>query len=172
MGVVTTRVADSLCAGAPMDQCACKCFHEARWTCERESVVCKAKFGSGELQTVGDKVCETRGAPKPESSAELRVASQCEPVTEMRGSSPTAECLAQWGTPEPTTKAPTTEKPGTTERPPVPMVGTQAPGASTDPASTDSATATPTEAAEPVATAKPIIMAESFAAAMAFAALA
>ena len=62
MGVVTTKVADSLCSAAPMDQCACKCFHEAQWTCEvpsderTSSVVCKAKFGHGELKTVGDKV--------------------------------------------------------------------------------------------------------------------
>jgi hypothetical protein len=65
-------------------------------------VVCKAKFGAGELKTVGDKVCETRGAPKPASTAELRVASACEPVTEMRGSAPAAQCLAQWATPAPT----------------------------------------------------------------------
>jgi len=87
-----------------MDQCACKCFHEAQWTCEGDAIVCKAKFGAGELQTVGDKVCETRGAVKPASTAELRVASTCEPITEMRGSAPTQECLAQWGTPEPTEK--------------------------------------------------------------------
>jgi hypothetical protein len=102
MGAVTSRVSNKLCTSAPMDQCACKCFHEARWTCEGSSVVCEAKYGAGELRTVGDKVCETRGAPKPSSTAELRVASKCEPVTEMRGSAPTAECLAQWGTPEPT----------------------------------------------------------------------
>merc|ERR1719472_497021 len=102
MGVVTTKVADTLCTAAPMYQCACKCFHGAMWTCECESVVCKAKFGAGELQTVGDKVCETRGAPKPASTAELRVASKCEPFTEMRGSVPTEVCLAQWGTPAPT----------------------------------------------------------------------
>ena len=106
-GVTTTKVADSLCSAAPMDQCSCKCFHEAQWTCEGSSVVCKAKFGVGELKTVGDKVCETRGAAKPASTAELRVASACEPVTEMRGSAPTAQCLAQWGTP-----APVEEKPG------------------------------------------------------------
>jgi hypothetical protein len=100
-GVTTTKVADSLCSAAPMDQCACKCFHEAQWTCEGSSVVCKAKFGIGELKTVGDKVCETRGAPKPASIAELRVASSCEPVTEMRGSAPTAQCLAQWAKPAP-----------------------------------------------------------------------
>jgi hypothetical protein len=101
MGVVTTKVADSLCSAAPMDQCACKCFHEAQWTCEGSSVVCKAKFGIGELKTVGDKVCETRGAPKPSSIGELRVASKCEPVTDMRGSAPTTECLAQWAKPAP-----------------------------------------------------------------------
>jgi hypothetical protein len=84
-----------------MDQCACKCFHEAQWTCEGSSVVCKAKFGIGELKTVGDKVCETRGAPKPSSIGELRVASKCEPVTDMRGSAPTTECLAQWAKPAP-----------------------------------------------------------------------
>jgi hypothetical protein len=100
MGTVTSKVSNKLCAGAPMDLCACKCFHEAQWTCGDSSVVCKAKLGAGELQTVGDKVCEMRGAPKPASTAELRIASDCEPMTEMRGSSPTAECLAQWRTPE------------------------------------------------------------------------
>merc|ERR1719313_9728 len=105
-GPVTSKVSDKLCAGAPMDQCACKCYHEAQWTCgEGESVLCQAKHGAGELQTVGDKVCEMRGAPKPASTAELRVASGCKPVTEMRGSAPTASCLAQWGTPEPTEPA-------------------------------------------------------------------
>ena len=111
-GVTTTKVADSLCSAAPMDQCSCKCFHEAQWTCEGSSVVCKAKFGVGELKTVGDKVCETRGAAKPASTAELRVASVCEPVTEMRGSSPTAQCLAQWGTPAPVEEKPNTPAPG------------------------------------------------------------
>ena len=57
-GVVTSKVSDKLCAGAPMDLCACKCYHEAQWTCEGDSVVCKAKFAEGELQTVGDKVFE------------------------------------------------------------------------------------------------------------------
>jgi hypothetical protein len=112
-GVVTTKVADKLCASAPMDQCACKCFHEAQWTCEGDAVVCKAKFGAGELETVGDKVCEVRGAPKPASTAEIsRMSSTCEPITEMRGSAPTEQCLAQWGTPEPTeAPAPATEAP-------------------------------------------------------------
>ena len=41
-----------------------------------------------------------RGAPKPTSTAELRTASECKPMTEMRGSAPTAECLTQWGTQE------------------------------------------------------------------------
>merc|ERR550537_1518794 len=103
-GVVTTRVSDALCASAPMDQCSCKCFHEAQWACDGDAVVCKAKFGAGELQTVGDKVCETRGAPKPASTAELRIASQCEPMTEMRGSAPT----------EKATEAPATQAPAET----------------------------------------------------------
>jgi hypothetical protein len=30
------------------------------------------------------------------------VASSCEPVTEMRGSAPAAQCLAHWATPAPT----------------------------------------------------------------------
>jgi hypothetical protein len=108
-GVVTTKVSDTLCTAAPMDQCSCKCYHEAQWTCDGDSVVCKAKYGAGELQTVGDKVCETRGAPKPASTAELRVAAACEPVTEMRGSAPVAQCLTQWATtvaPAQTTAAP------------------------------------------------------------------
>jgi hypothetical protein len=97
MGVVTSRVSDQLCAGDPLDMCACKCFHESSWACEGEKVVCKAKFGAGELRTVGDKVCETRGAPKPASTVELRAASnECVPMTKMRGSAPTAECLAEW----------------------------------------------------------------------------
>jgi hypothetical protein len=108
-GVVTTRVSDSKCASAPMDQCACKCYHEAQWACEGDAVVCKAKFAGGELQTVGDKVCETRGAKKPESVAELRVSSQCEPMTEMRGSAPTAECVAHWATPAPAAETKSTE---------------------------------------------------------------
>ena len=53
-----------------------------------------------------------RGAPKPASTAELRVASSCVPVTEMRGSSPTAQCLAQWGTPAPVEEKPNTPAPG------------------------------------------------------------
>merc|ERR1719174_1905044 len=111
-GVVTMKVSDKFCTAAPMDQCSCKCFHEAQWTCEGESVVCKAKYGSGELQTVGDKVCETRGAPKPSSPTELRTASTCEPITEMRGSSPAAQCLTTWATPEPAkeTAAPVAEE--------------------------------------------------------------
>jgi len=112
-GKVSTKVADSLCAGAPQDQCACQCYHDARWTCSGAAVVCQAKLGAGELKTVGDMVCETRGKPKPASTAELRVASTCEPVTEMRGDSPTEECLAQWATPEPT-KAPATQAPAET----------------------------------------------------------
>jgi hypothetical protein len=101
-GVVTTKVSDKHCAGAQQpDECSCKCLHDAEWSCDGDSVVCKAKHGAGELQIVGDKVCETRGADKPASVAELRVASKCEPMTEMRGSAPTEECLAQWGTPAP-----------------------------------------------------------------------
>jgi len=115
MGVVTSKVSDTLCASAPMDQCSCKCFHEAQWTCDGDAVVCKAKFGAGELKTVGDMVCETRGAVKPASTAELRVASTCEPNTQMRGSAPTEQCLTQWGTPAPTEKA--TAAPATTVTP-------------------------------------------------------
>ena len=71
---------------------------------------CNWKFGADELKTVGDKVCETRGAPKPASTAELRVDSSCTPLTEMRGSSPTAQCLAQWATPAPTDAPETTQE--------------------------------------------------------------
>jgi len=143
-GVVTTKVSDTLCTAAPMDQCSCKCFHAAQWTCEGDAVVCKAKFGAGELKTVGDKVCETRGAVKPASTSALRVASTCEPITQMRGSSPTDTCLAQWGTPEPT----------------------EAPKATEAPAAAETAATTPEEV-------KPVpLIEESFATAFAFAALA
>jgi hypothetical protein len=47
-----------------------------------------------------------RGAPKPTSTAELRVANECTPLTEMRGSAPTEECLAQWATPAPPAEDP------------------------------------------------------------------
>jgi hypothetical protein len=198
MGMATTKVSDTLCAAAPLDQCSCKCLHAAQWTCEEEAVVCKARYGHEDLKTVGDKVCETRGAPKPTNVAELRVASVCTPVTEMRGSAPSSTCLDQWATPEPTTKAPTTEAPPTTLAP-----ATEAPAtdtstgngdttdssstdtsstdtsstdtsstdtSSTDTSSTDTKTSSTPEPATP--TAKPIVIAESFAAAMAFAALA
>jgi hypothetical protein len=114
MGAVTSKVSEKLCAGAPKDPCACKCYHEAQWNCgdDGSSIVCQARLGAGELKTVGDKVCEMRGAPKPESTAELRTGSKCTPITEMRGSAPAAECLARWGTPEPrSTEAPTSATP-------------------------------------------------------------
>jgi hypothetical protein len=132
-GLVTSKVSDSLCAGAPLDPCECKCLHEAQWACEGDAVVCKARYGAGELQTVGDMVCQTRGARKPTSVAELRVASQCEPMTEMRGSAPTAECLAEWAPaekvsePEPASSAPAaqdTEAP--TAKPQVPLITDEA----------------------------------------------
>jgi len=184
MGAVSTKVADSLCAAEPMDQCSCKCLHAAQWVCEGEEVVCKARHGEEELKTVGDKVCETRGAPKPASVAELRVANECTPVTNMRGSAPSDVCLAQWATTEaPPTTEPTTAAPVVTEAPategtsaPV-TEGTSAPvteGTSAPVTDQETATtATPVTTTEtPVATAKPIVIAESFAAAMAFAALA
>jgi len=40
------------------------------------------------------------------------VASVCEPVTEMRGSAPTEQCLAQWGTPAPVEEKKSTPAPG------------------------------------------------------------
>jgi hypothetical protein len=83
------------------------------------------------------------------SVSELRVASQCTPVTEMRGSAPTAQCLTQWGTPEPTTTKPTT---------------TEAP--------TKAAAAATAAPAAKQAEVKPLVIQESFAAAMAFLALA
>jgi hypothetical protein len=111
MGLTTSKVSDQLCEaetritseGAPISPCSCKCYHEAAWTCEGDAVVCKAKFGAEELRTVGDKVCEIRGAPKPVvSSRRLDETPSsggplCAPFTDMRGSTPTEECLAQSG---------------------------------------------------------------------------
>merc|ERR1719183_1369985 len=181
MGMATTKVSDTLCAAAPLDQCSCKCLHAAQWTCEEEAVVCKARYGHEDLKTVGDKVCETRGAPKPTNAAELRVASVCTPVTEMRGSAPSSTCLDQWATPEPTTKAPTTAAPATeapaedaSEDTSEDTTEDTTEGTTEDTAedtsSTDTKTSSTPEPATP--TAKPIVIAESFAAAMAFAALA
>jgi hypothetical protein len=148
-GPVTTKVANSLCTATPLDQCSCKCYHAAQWTCEGDSVVCKAKYGEGELETVGDKVCETRSGfavTKPASVAELRVAQECTPITDLRGSAPTSECIAEWkatATAAPETSAPTTA---------------------------DATTAETT--AKPAATDAPALIAESFAATAALAALA
>jgi len=173
MGTVSTKVADTLCAAEPLDQCSCKCMHEAQWVCDGEEWVCKARYGEEELKTVGDKVCETRGAPKPEYTTESAMSTECEPITEMRGSSPAAVCLERWATteaPPTTTLAPTTQAPAT----PAPVTGdTAAPatGEEQTPQPADETEVT-TAAPEPVATAKPIVIAESFAAAMAFAALA
>jgi hypothetical protein len=188
MGAVSTKVADTLCAAAPMDQCSCKCLHAAQWVCEGDEVVCKARHGAEELATVGDKVCETRGAPKPTSAEMVRVASECEPVTQMRGSAPADVCLVQWATTEapPTTaatEAPTTAAPVETQAPADETdSATQAPADETDSSTqapaddteeTTQTTAAPATTEAPAATAKPIVIAqESLAAVMAFAALA
>merc|ERR1719326_1354095 len=181
--MVTTKVSDTLCSAAPLDQCSCKCLHSAQWTCEESAVVCKARYGHEGLKTVGDKVCETRGAPKPANVAELRVASFCEPVTEMRGSAPTATCLEQWATEKPTEKP--SASPGTStdtstemsakekwcsEQPEGPEKEYHC-GSGEKPSATTQA---PEEAVAAAGkpTVKPLVIAESFAAVMAFAALA
>jgi hypothetical protein len=100
-GVVTTISDESMCAGAPMDACKCKCYYDAKWECQGGSVVCMASRGIEPPAVVGDLVCETRGTPKPtleQMKDNQRQAGECEPLPTTRGWYPTKQCLTQWAT--------------------------------------------------------------------------
>merc|ERR1719191_383636 len=66
IGKVRNKVSDSQCSEAQKPEaCSCRCYHHTQWTCEDDKVACKARLRDGDLETVGDLVCETRGTPKP-----------------------------------------------------------------------------------------------------------
>jgi len=97
-GVVFNKVPDYKCAGPKPDECSCRCFYDAYWTCEADKIVCKAKIQGGDEQTVGDLVCSTRGTPKPtwDLTAVERAADVCAPLSVQREMRPAEQCLAQY----------------------------------------------------------------------------
>lgn len=146
-GLVTVKVADTECAGEPLDQCKCSCMYNAVWTCDAESeVVCKAT-GTFQLETtvVGDLVCASRGTPKPViGDFTQRQASSCEEKPVARGSYPTQTCLAQFQQAKEDRAAAKRALTTTTEAPTV--AATEAP--------TEAATEAPTETTEAPTTAE------------------
>jgi len=101
-GAVFNKVPDSKCAGPKPDECSCRCFYDAYWTCEDDKIVCKAKIQGGDEQTVGDLVCSTRGTPKPAwdvagtAVLERAAAGVCQPLAVLREARPAAQCLVQY----------------------------------------------------------------------------
>jgi hypothetical protein len=98
MGATRSKVSAQKCSGVKPDDCSCRCFYDAYWTCENNMVVCKATITGGVEQTVGDLVCATRGTPKPkwDTTAAQRAAGTCEPLPVLREERPTEACLAQY----------------------------------------------------------------------------
>jgi hypothetical protein len=97
-GVTRSKVSVDKCPGVKPDQCACRCLYDAYWTCEHNTVVCKATITGGVEQIVGDLVCATRGTPKPKWDPRYRgrTAGECEPLPVLREDRPTEACLAQY----------------------------------------------------------------------------
>lgn len=96
VGVVTTNVADSECAGAP-EACSCSCLYDAQWMWCGAHVVCTASSSStAQTKVVGDLVCSSRGTPKPAPSefGEFREDEGCQFRSVARGDRPTEECMA------------------------------------------------------------------------------
>ena len=70
--------------------------------CEDGEVVCKAALRDGNLETVGDLVCETRGTPKPTWDANPeRMAADCTVLPTLRDDQPTEQCMAKSPRPSP-----------------------------------------------------------------------
>jgi hypothetical protein len=97
MGVTRSTVSAEKCTGFRPDECSCRCLYDAHWTCEDNTVVCKATITGAFEQTVGDLVCLTRGTPKPRwnAAASQRKAGECGPLPVLREERPTQACLAQ-----------------------------------------------------------------------------
>ena len=79
------------------------CVHvSTRSRCEDGKVVCKASLRDGNLETVGDLVCETRGTSKPtwDASPE-RMAAECTVLPTLRDDKPTEQCMAKSARPSP-----------------------------------------------------------------------
>jgi hypothetical protein len=98
MGVTRSKVSADKCSGVKPDECSCRCFYDAYWTCEDNVVLCKATITGGVEQTVGDLVCATRGTPKPRwnPTAAQRTAGECEPLPVLREERPAQACLSQY----------------------------------------------------------------------------
>jgi hypothetical protein len=96
MGVTRSKVPVDKCSGVKPEECSCRCFYDAYWTCEDNTVVCKATITGGVEQAVGDLVCATRGTPKPtwDATAVERKAGECERLPVLREERPTQACLA------------------------------------------------------------------------------
>ena len=64
--------------------------------------MCKASLRDGGLETVGDRVCETRGTPKPtwDASPE-RMAAECTVLPTLRDDQPTEQCMEKSPRPSP-----------------------------------------------------------------------
>jgi len=97
MGVTRSKVSAEKCSGIKPEDCSCRCFYDAYWTCEGNTVVCKATITGGVEQAVGDLVCATRGTPKPnwDATAVQRKAGECERLPVLREERPTQACLAE-----------------------------------------------------------------------------
>merc|ERR1719247_903781 len=98
VGVVRNKVSDSQCNGAEKPEaCSCRCYHHTQWTCEDNKVVCKASLRDGGLETVGDRVCTTRGTPKPTWDANPeRMATECTVLPTQRDDQPTEQCMEKY----------------------------------------------------------------------------
>lgn len=98
LGVTRSKVAPEMCRGVKPDDCSCRCFYSAYWTCEDGRVVCKATISDGAEQTVGDLVCATRGTPKPAWNPKTlqRAVGECEPLPVLRERRPAEKCMPQY----------------------------------------------------------------------------
>jgi hypothetical protein len=96
-GFVTNIVRSSQCGNpvGEMSECSCRCFYDVHWACKGDEVVCMATRSGEAPAVVGELVCITRGAPKPDISSSERKAGVCEAgVRAPRGTNPTNLCFA------------------------------------------------------------------------------
>jgi len=96
-GFVTNIVRSSECGNpvGEMSECSCPCFYDVHWACKGDEVVCMATRSGEAPAVVGELVCITRGAPKPDISSSERKAGVCEAgVRAPRGTNPTNLCFA------------------------------------------------------------------------------
>jgi hypothetical protein len=110
IGRLSTKADESKCTAPPPPACACKCFHDVRWQCAGEDIVCMARFGEEQLKEVGDLVCTMRGTSKPILEELTYYTSrgtsetECIPKPVARQLTPSPLCFPYWRgstTPEP-----------------------------------------------------------------------